>query len=147
MALARSWGTGYIAIATGFRYGKSAIGSQDTARCPERGLSFRVLRLLLSAELDGCGNTSPFPTAPHRWDSPESEREREKIMSSKLPNGAIAPTPPLLPLTSHPLPIYDIADDLRRAHAGLMVALDTAGIPVPRTEQNRVWDLIERLSA
>jgi hypothetical protein len=98
-------------------------------------------------------------------------------MSSKLPNGAIAPTPPLLPLTSHPLPIYDIADDsgsncriwhqfyrayadlflskptkangddLRRAHAGLMVALDTAGIPVPRTEQNRVWDLIERLSA
>lgn len=98
-------------------------------------------------------------------------------MISDLSDGADAPIAPLLPFASHPLPIYDIADDsgpncriwhqfyrayadqflsnptkangddLRRAHAGLMVALDTAGVPVPRTEQNRVWDLIERLSA
>ena len=96
---------------------------------------------------------------------------------SDLPDGAIAPIPPLLPLANHPLPTYAIADDygpncqiynrfyeayaekflarpnksngddLRIVHASLMVALNTAGVPVPRSEQKQVWDLIERLSA
>mgnify|MGYP003580038488 CR=1 FL=1 len=43
-------------------------------------------------------------------------------------------------------PSYDNGCDVRIAHAGLLSALDTAGMKTPEKESERVWRLIERLS-